>query len=51
MTITDCGGMVADEDDEGDDGDGEEKDGDDELVLEKIKKWNFTFKDLRRSLW
>ena len=30
--------MVADEDDEGDDGDGEEKDGDDELVLEKIKK-------------
>ena len=47
MTITDCGGMAADEDD----GDGEEKDGDDELVLEKIKKWNFTFKDLRRSLW
>ena len=30
--------MVADEDDEGDDGDGEKKDGDDELVLEKIKK-------------
>ena len=51
MTITDCGGMVADEYDEGDDVDGEKKDGDDELVLEKIKKWNFTFKDLRRSLW
>ena len=30
--------MVADEDDEGDDVDGEKKDGDDELVLEKIKK-------------